>query len=854
MGFSAMESSSNKRVYVKLLNKIHNIDQLTRLSMISNSTFSRLPRLFIILQRTLSLICFLSYSVFLLGQPKNIYVSSHDGIDSNSGLTAILAIKTLDALQGLALNGDTIHFKRGNVWRGEQWYNPRTDLIIKTYDSGAKPILTNLDTIELAMDPQNWSLVNNNWEVTITKPPARLLLDGDEVLRSVTKDKIGVPDSIDSIVYCFAEKINDTTTILYLKVDDNPANKYLSIEGSSLAFTVTFYGADNCAMDSIDIRGGNTYSLWLANTDSTLIRNCDIGSHGRGGLILSRGSDNNLISDCLFDSKFTQFYGYTIGGIDDTDRGVGDGINIRNNASHNTIVNCDFRNWSHNALEIVHDTPSHETDTAVVANYNKFLYNTIDAIDIPYAHPFGADGPIDSCAHNEWAYNIVTNCRTAIQVNGNNNIVHNNIIGLMKQSPAKTIATANAFICAVYEAYTSEDDFLHNVSENNIFENNLIYDTDEAAIRIDDFGYEDRAVKNITFRNNLIVNSGLNPIGAAYDKGTAIYFDDIGIIDSIQFENNLFYQDTLPNEILYLANSSQYVDFDSFNIINYEFGIKSTDNLNEDPMLLANIPSDVSIAINSGTNNSSVAENDLLGNVRVIDGVIDIGPYENQTDCLARSRQYVDADATGLGDGSSWINASNTIYDGISLCVGQKSRSIWVAEGIYYPTGDLDSSKSISLLSNTSLYGGFVGDEFDLSQRDFMANETIISGDIGIVNDNSDNSLNVISQSMDTFVVIDGFTVEGGNGGEKGGGINIQNSIASLSNLNLKANLATEGNHIYTKNSLVYFDNIIISENDPSVFDILFDDMTQVIITNFIVTQILRIRGFVRISGEIQGN
>jgi len=97
---------------------------------------------------------------------------------------------------------------------------------------------------------------------------------------------------------------------------------------------------------------------------------------------------------------------------------------------------------------------------------------------------------------------------------------------------------------------------------------------------------------------------------------------------------------------------------------------------------------------------------------------------------------YVDQDATGDNDGSSWEDAYTELQPALENAAG--SAEIWVAEGTYTPTyesslGD-PRSATFQLRNGVALYGGFdpsVGDT-GWEDRDWVKNVTILSGDIGI--------------------------------------------------------------------------------------------------------------------------
>lgn len=118
---------------------------------------------------------------------------------------------------------------------------------------------------------------------------------------------------------------------------------------------------------------------------------------------------------------------------------------------------------------------------------------------------------------------------------------------------------------------------------------------------------------------------------------------------------------------------------------------------------------------------------------------------------------YVDIDANGNNDGSNWENAYTSLVDALDNAT--EENSIWVAEGTYYPTNDNDNSISFTMKDNVDIYGGFDGTEDSLDQRNWENNKTILSGDIGVIGDNTDNSIKVVIAANST---IDGFTITGG--------------------------------------------------------------------------------------------
>ena len=130
---------------------------------------------------------------------------------------------------------------------------------------------------------------------------------------------------------------------------------------------------------------------------------------------------------------------------------------------------------------------------------------------------------------------------------------------------------------------------------------------------------------------------------------------------------------------------------------------------------------------------------------------------------------YVKPVASGLGNGTSWSNATTLP---LALSNAVSGTEIWVAQGVYRPTVGVTRTATFRLKNNVALYGGFPpnpanGSGFGI--RNWRVYPAILSGDLD-ANDgvsftnNSQNSFHVVmSVNADPTAVLDGFVVTGGN-------------------------------------------------------------------------------------------
>jgi len=168
---------------------------------------------------------------------------------------------------------------------------------------------------------------------------------------------------------------------------------------------------------------------------------------------------------------------------------------------------------------------------------------------------------------------------------------------------------------------------------------------------------------------------------------------------------------------------------------------------------------------------------------------------------------YVNENAGGSADGTSWSSAFNDLEE--ALAISGTNVEIWVAKGTYTPS-DIDREVSFRIegteMNNLSLLGGFVGNELSKDERDPKLNNTILSGDLFYDdNDNivpeestrSDNSIHVLYTAGVVGLLIDGFTISGGNANiasgfsDNGGGI-INFATIDIKNCSFERNTASD--------------------------------------------------------------
>jgi len=169
---------------------------------------------------------------------------------------------------------------------------------------------------------------------------------------------------------------------------------------------------------------------------------------------------------------------------------------------------------------------------------------------------------------------------------------------------------------------------------------------------------------------------------------------------------------------------------------------------------------------------------------------------------------HVDGSAAAGGDGTSWAGAFNDLQ--AALVAARPGDQVWVARGTYTPTSGADRSASFALPDGAAIYGGFAGTETTLGQRDWVANVTTLSGEIGVRDNLADNSYHVVTaRGLTAATTLDGFTITGGNadgptaGSKRGAGLWVVQcgEALTVARVTFVANRAYNGGAMYMDNS-----------------------------------------------------
>lgn len=309
-------------------------------------------------------------------------------------------------------------------------------------------------------------------------------------------------------------------------------------------------------------------------------------------------------------------------------------------------------------------------------------------------------------------------------------------------------------------------------------------------------GISNASFINCCFSNNSSTNYGgamvndgeegictVSMVNCSYGKNAALYGGAL-----MNIGTNGTCTPAIYNSIFWDDATGEIFNNDAIPVISYSIvqgGYTGVGNTGNDPFFVNAASGDLHVqscspAIDAGSNAIVTATTDLDGNARIVRSIVDIGAYEFQE--ALNNVVYVNPLAAGENNGRSWANAFTSLQNALSFATGCKQvKQIWVAKGTYYPDEgnrwtNNDRNAFFMLVKGVAIYGGFGGTESLLAQRNPGLNATILSGEIQQDNDTSNNAYHVIrSEYVDSFTIVDGFTITAGHAGGPDGGPGLSN-------------------------------------------------------------------------------
>jgi predicted small secreted protein len=202
---------------------------------------------------------------------------------------------------------------------------------------------------------------------------------------------------------------------------------------------------------------------------------------------------------------------------------------------------------------------------------------------------------------------------------------------------------------------------------------------------------------------------------------------------------------------------------------------------------------------------------------------------------INRNMIYVNqANSSGTYNGHTWATAYQNLDDALNASIICTPAQVWVAAGTYKPTATTNRDISFAMKNNLTVYGGFpnTGNP-TFAQRNTIINITILSGDIGIPNDATDNSYHVISNAagLTNTAILDGFVISNGNANGTSsfrnvGGAMLNNPAGASNTCNPKIDNCIFKNNSASLNGGAIYNNGVTATASPIFINCVFQNNT----------------------------
>lgn len=182
---------------------------------------------------------------------------------------------------------------------------------------------------------------------------------------------------------------------------------------------------------------------------------------------------------------------------------------------------------------------------------------------------------------------------------------------------------------------------------------------------------------------------------------------------------------------------------------------------------------------------------------------------------------YVNLNATGANDGTSWANAYANFQTAIDAAAS--GDSIFVAQATYQPV----SETSFVMKEGVKIFGGFLGTETGFSQRN-LAHKATLHGNGASVILNKNNGL-TSSATLDGFIITGGSftTIGSGSSAGAGGGINNIGSSPTITNCFFSGNTGVFGGGMSNSASSPTITNCTFSGNNAGYGAGIYNELSS---------------------------
>lgn len=455
-----------------------------------------------------------SFIVFSNPAAAITYYFSTSGSDANTGLSSSSPKKSIAAANELMGGGNTILFKRGDIWYIPQAtikLDTRSNCTIDAYGNGKRPVIAGMALID-----DTWTYEGNNIWSNPTGYNDALRVFVNNVSRISLHDKANNNPVLTDLNTTDEYLFDGATGKLYIQHTSakTPPKNVAMLPAWPAPPLVSMLNTTNVTLRNIEFWGGGNVSTLriYAPSSNILIDKCIITRSNLIGIFavnIQQNMDvveNLVIQDCIIDKAWT----LAENNLKPEVILDGDGVAFAQGVKGSVVRNCKITNWGHDGVSVV---ATQYTTGIYGVKYNKIEGNDISAGNSAYMHAFGVLGFKDLAMYNIFKRNYCHGFTTCNNIGGNTNFVFSNIFADVKVSTLLQHTQApHAMNVATWTIKDKNGNAGTLESKNNWIVNNTIRNTDTYSFRLDRSDEEGdlTTLMDNQIHNNLLLNFGLD--------------------------------------------------------------------------------------------------------------------------------------------------------------------------------------------------------------------------------------------------------------------------------------------------------------------------------------------------------